>query len=140
MKRLLFSIASLLFAASIAYGVNAIAQTTRASTFEGPAIPFRLVVLGTRYYADVDVLLRNLRELPPVEQLVPRLESQNRLEFDGRFRGPPPSLVADVRSLAANRFEVAQAQEGKLLLLTLRKSAAPIAPLAPPPPAETTVD
>lgn len=89
------------------------------------AISFSLLIIGTRYFTDVDVITKNLKALATMKHFVPVLSSQRHAKFSGRFLGTEEALLADIRSLAADRFEMETRQDVKEgLIITLRKMSA----------------
>jgi hypothetical protein len=83
---------------------------------------FTVIVLGTRNAQDVDVIERNLRGLAYVRSLTPSAMSQRRVEYSGVCTGPQDTLIADVTSLAADRYELkARTDRQRGLVITLRK-------------------
>jgi hypothetical protein len=112
---------------SVAYPLRA--QTTKGTEAAEPtalATSFTLIVLGTRHYSDVNVVISNLKNLPYVDRIVPTLTTQMRQEFEGSFQRKEGDLVADVRSLAADRFDLeTRADDPSGLVITLRKIGSP---------------
>ena len=90
--------------------------------------PFTLIVLGTRHYQDVDVIVGTLKGLPYIDRIVPTFTSQLRQEFEGSYQHKEGDLIADVRGLAADRFHVeTRPEELSGVVITLRKMGAPTA-------------
>ena len=88
--------------------------------------PFTIIFLGTRVAGDVDVIRKNVARLPSVRVLVPLMESQMHVEYFGALAGSEEGLVADIRSLAADRFDVESRNvRNQGLVITLKKMAAP---------------
>ena len=105
------------------------AQTTENTQAAEPnvlATSFTLIVLGTRHHSDVDVIISNLKNLPYVDRIVPSFTSQLRQEFEGSFQHNDGDIIADVSSLAANRFELEDRfDQQSRLIITLRKIGTP---------------
>jgi hypothetical protein len=92
-----------------------------AAAQAGP-IPFTLLIMGTRHYSDVDVMRRNIARIAFMQRFVQTVAAQNHLEFAGSFGGAEEALVADVRGLAADRYDVQTRQDKtRGLVITLRK-------------------
>lgn len=89
---------------------------------EIPQTAFTLLIVGTRHYADVEVMRKNVGRIPKMQRLVETVSSQNHLQFSGLYGGEVDSLIADIQGLAADRFDV-QARDDKArgLVITLRK-------------------
>ena len=120
MKR---TLAILAVAAALVAGTPAPASAQAAGEVAaaGP-VPFTLIIMGTRHYADVDVMRRNIARIALMQRFVQTVAAQNHLQFTGAFGGAEDALVADIRGLAADRYEV-QTREDKTrgLVITLRK-------------------
>ncbi len=105
-------------------------DTPAASSAAESTTPFTIIFLGTRVAGDVDVIRRNVSRLPSVRVLVPLMESQMHVEYFGALAGSEESLIADIQSLAADRFDVeSRNTRSQGLVITLKKMAAP--PAAP---------
>ena len=101
--------------------VLAPAAEEAAAAPAGP-IPFTLIIMGTRHYPDVDVMRRNIARISLMQRFVPTVAAQNHLQFAGAFGGAEEALVADIRGLAADRYEVQTRQDKtRGLVITLRK-------------------
>jgi len=88
--------------------------------------PFSLIIVGTRSASDVDVIKRNLADRLYVKLLVPTVVSQRHLEFAGSHTGDEATLIADVESLASDRYDMVTKHERKRgLVITLRKITNP---------------
>lgn len=111
------------FAAAPAFG-----QEQAASSYSQPspeAMPFTLIVVGTRHYSDVDVMRRNIARIPMMRKFVQTVSSQKHVQFSGSFSGTEEGLVEDIRGLAAERFDVGTRKDKSLgLVITLRKIGA----------------
>lgn len=84
---------------------------------------FTLLVLGTRRFADIDLLRKTLKQLASVKHLQPSVSSQNHLQFVGLYTGDPQSLIGDIERVAADRFEVrAKEDSSRGLVITLKKT------------------
>jgi hypothetical protein len=112
---------------SAAYPLRAqTAEGTQATEPTALATSFTLIILGTRHYSDVDVVISNLKNLPYIDRIVPTLTSQMRQEFEGSFQHNEGDLIADVRSLAADRFDLeTRTDDPSGLVITLRKIGSP---------------
>ncbi len=98
------------------------AQTLNQGQSQVEGTPFTIIFLGTRHYGDINPIVASLKGLPHINGLIPSLESQSRLEFNGFFTGPKRSFRADVASLAANRFSMNEdPNNAQSLTLTLKK-------------------
>ncbi|MFA4972775.1 MAG: hypothetical protein WC683_09190 [bacterium] len=83
---------------------------------------FTVIILGTRSAQDVEVIEKNLRALPYVTLFIPTMVSQMHLEFEGSMAAEDDVMIADVASLAADRYDVVAKRESKRgLVITLRK-------------------
>ena len=88
--------------------------------------PFSLIIVGTRSAADIDIIKRNLADRPYVKLLVPTVVSQRHLEFAGSHTGDEATLIADVESLASDRYDMVTRQDRRRgLVITLRKITNP---------------
>lgn len=88
--------------------------------------PFRLIILGTRKAADIELIRKNIQKLAYVKLFIPTTVSQRHLEFEGKYLGDAVTLIADVESLALNRYDVTTKEKTKHgLRITLRKIQAP---------------
>lgn len=86
------------------------------------AVSFTLIISGTRHYQDIEVIARNISRLPLMQRLAPSVSSQNHVQFMGLFGGQQEALLADLRGLAADRYEVqSRNDDARGLLITLRK-------------------
>jgi len=84
--------------------------------------PLTVILLGTRYPQDVDIIRQHLLEHPSVLRFVPSAASQGRLEFSGAFTGDADALLAEIRGLAVDRYELTATNDAaRGLVLTLRK-------------------
>lgn len=107
--------------------LQAVAEEPAASAAATPAeaVPFTLIISGTRHYQDAEVIRGNIARSPAVQRLVPTVSSQNHLQFSGAFRGDPEGFVADIQGLASDRFEVGSREDpARGLIITLRKMQA----------------
>ncbi|MFA4875003.1 MAG: hypothetical protein WC956_04815 [bacterium] len=97
-------------------------SSSSSSASQHETTPFILIILGTRNSGDVDVIRKNVSRLPYVKKFVPLFESQKHIEFLGGLSGSTDTLVADVRSLAADRYEMESRDDKRRgLVITLRK-------------------
>jgi hypothetical protein len=104
-----------------------VASTRVEDAAEVDAEEFTLVILGTRKAGDIEVIRRNLRDLPYVTLLIPTSVSQRHLEFSGRLAGDEATLIADIESLSADRYDVvAKRDRRRGLVITLRKISDPM--------------
>ena len=114
------SAAFLLVIATVLYSLAAFSAET--GTDEGAGSRFTVVILGTRNADDVKVIEKNLRKLPQVKLFVPTMVSQQHLEFEGSMTTGDDAMIADVQSLAQDRYDVVAKRESKRgLVITLRK-------------------
>lgn len=91
-------------------------------------LKFKLIILGTRYFSDVDVIKKGLSRSPYATRIVPSEISQRHIEYEGTLAGPAESFVADITGLSQNRFNVeSRYDQDKMLIVTLRKIQAPTA-------------
>ena len=96
------------------------AEETAAASAGGTA--FTVIMLGTRHYADADVMRRNIAKIPSMQRFSQTISSQKHLQFVGLFGGDESSLIADIEGLAADRFEIQTRQDkSRGLVITLRK-------------------
>lgn len=97
-------------------------EGSSAAAPESASIPFSLLIVGTRHYADADVMSKNIRRIQKVQRLVQTVSSQNHVQFAGVYGGAPESLLADIQGLAQDRFEVqSRDDQARGLVITLRK-------------------
>ncbi len=90
--------------------------------FSQSATNFKLSVLGTRNFADIDYLQTNLKKSDLVNRLVMSLASPGFVEFKGTYRSSDKYLIEEIRALGQNRFEVdATNPNSQHLLITLKK-------------------
>lgn len=83
---------------------------------------FTVILLGTRHYSDADIIKKNIQKLPSVKNFQPSISSQKHVEFSGTFSGDKDSFVADIESLAADRFVIqSKNDKNRGLVITLRK-------------------
>jgi hypothetical protein len=84
--------------------------------------PFKVIVLGTRSGSDIELIRTNVEKLSYVSIFVPAVVSQRHIEFEGRFAGEDEALIADIESLAQDRYEVKSRKDRNSgLVITLRK-------------------
>jgi hypothetical protein len=103
-------------------GFSQNSRTDAAAGAQAPALPFTLIILGTRSAEDVEAIRGPLQQQEEVVRLTPSSASQGRLEFTGEFRGTAEALITDVRGLAVDRYDVARAGDAaRGFTLTLRK-------------------
>jgi len=99
-----------------------VASTREEDAAKVDAEEFTLVILGTRNASDIKVIQKNLRDRPYVTLFIPTSVSQRHLEFSGRLTGDTATLIADVESLSADRYDVVTKRERRRgLVITLRK-------------------
>ena len=113
-----------LIACAGSVSISSAAEETQAASAAPAAsgTAFTLVMLGTRHYADADVLRRNIAKIPSMQRFTQTVSSQKHLQFIGLFSGDEASLIADIEGLAADRFEVQKRQDkAQGLVITLRK-------------------
>lgn len=95
-------------------------------------LKFKLIILGTRYFSDVDVMKKGLSRSPYATRIVPSEISQRHLEYEGTLTGPAESFIADITGLSQNRFDVeSRYDRDNILVVTLRKIQTLLAPEAP---------
>lgn len=95
-------------------------------------LKFKLIILGTRYFSDVDVMKKGLSRSPYAARIVPSEISQRHLEYEGTLAGPAESFIADITGLSQNRFDVeSRYDRDNILVVTLRKIQTLLAPEAP---------
>lgn len=83
---------------------------------------FTIILLGTKHYSDVDIIKKNIQKLSSVKNFQPLISSQKHVEFSGTFSGDKDSFVADVESLATDRFVIqSKNDKNRGLVITLRK-------------------
>jgi hypothetical protein len=92
-------------------------------------VPIRLIVVGTQYRADIDVVMGNLAKSPQIRDLTPTIISKMHQEYSGVYTGNPEFLLSDIKSLAQDRFSVesSTAKDGSILI-TLKKAAQTASP------------
>ncbi len=129
MKSLTFAIACaicLIVATPVSAQTPTKPIVSTSATVSTSAIPFTLVLLGTRHYTDIDALTGSLKQLKPMRQFIPLRESQNQIVYSGRFAGTTDALMADITSLAANRFDLQTRTDRRDgFIITLRKITSP---------------
>ena len=83
---------------------------------------FRVIILGTRRGSDIEVIRKNVEKLAYVSLFVPSLVSQKHIEFEGMSTGDKETLIADIESLAQDRYEFKSKDDRRRgLVITLRK-------------------
>jgi hypothetical protein len=108
-----------------------VASSYETGTAQVGQQPFRIIILGTRNAGDIELIRKNIGKLAYVNLFVPAVVSQRHLEFEGTYGGEADVLIADVESLAQNRYDMQMKNDAKKgLLITLRKIQ----------PAETTLN
>lgn len=94
----------------------------------GAETPFKMTILGTRYRTDVEAVISSLTKSRATRNLVPSGISQNHLEYSGIYMGSADSLLADLKGLSENRYNLeSQISNDGTIAITLRK----IQPSAP---------
>ena len=120
MKRLLLSIAAALLCST------AIAQDAWET------LQVKITLLGTSHREDVQIMTSNLSKVAGMQNFAPTVIAKKHFEFAGTYNGNPQDLIADVKSLASDRFSVNSKNRSGTLTMTLRK----IEPPAPATPTE----
>lgn len=88
--------------------------------------PFTIIILGTRKASDIEVIRKNIKSLKYVSKFTPSLVSQRHLEFTGLYIGSEETLLADIESLSADRYDVKiKDDRTRGLVITLRKIKPP---------------
>lgn len=83
---------------------------------------FRIFVLGTRHFSDVDVITKNIRGMKSVKRYIPSVSNQKHMEFTGALEGDKDTFIEDIKSLSLDRFDVSvKDSQSKGLAITLRK-------------------
>lgn len=82
----------------------------------------KILILGTRHYSDFESIKNSLQKSKYIRGLSEAVASQNHIELNGTFSGDAETLFADVKSLAADRFDVQKKSEkGAGVVITLKK-------------------
>lgn len=93
-----------------------------ASSYDVRTSPFALIILGTRNSQDVDVIRQNLSHLVFVKMLVPSFQGQKHIEFEGQYAGPKETLIAEVKTLISDRYDMeTRDDKSRGVVITLRK-------------------
>lgn len=117
-------VASLIVAAKVAGAPQASSYDNQQEVGQQAIEPytFRIIVLGTRRRADIELIRKNIVKLKYVTLFVPSSVSQKHIEFVGKSIGDEETLIADVESLSQDRFDVKSKRDRKRgLVITLRK-------------------
>ncbi len=109
MKKIAFFIIAALFCTS------AFAQD------QTQTLQIKITLLGTSHREDVQIMTSNLSKLAGMINFAPTVIAKKHFEFAGTYSGDPSDLIADVKSLASDRFSVDSKKKGDTLTMTLRK-------------------
>lgn len=83
---------------------------------------FKVLILGTRHFSDVDVITKNIRSMKNVKRYIPSVSNQKHLEFTGTLEGDNDTFIEDIKSLSLDRFDVSvKDSQSRGLVITLRK-------------------
>ncbi len=97
-------------------------QRAAASAPSADTTPFTIIIMGTRNFGEVDQVRKNLSRLSTVRLIVPLMESQQHVELFGAMTSTADQLLADIRSLSADRYNVESRNDRERgLIVTLKK-------------------
>ncbi|MFH1874548.1 MAG: hypothetical protein ABH859_05110 [Pseudomonadota bacterium] len=86
---------------------------------------FKISILATRNFSDLDFLQKNLNKSDLVSNVVISLASPGLTELKGTYRSSSKYLIEEITALAQHRFQVEITNtDPKNLLITLKKITA----------------
>ncbi len=122
-KKHLFTVLAILYCTFIS--ISLVGQENEESiSFETQ--PINITFVDASKYQDVNFIISNLKRSPHIVEISLSKSSRDLIEYTGKYKGSPDTIIEEISSLAQERFSVEIEKSRRLskkdgLRLTLKK-------------------